>query len=446
MNELEIRKYILDSDADGKHYFTSLVTKAREKGLIRDAEYSVIQEELLLILADRTFKFNDRKSSSVTVANAKGLLNSVIYTVGLKLKTCPSADAAVKALRSESVKDMFTEGNKIVHQKLNMCRSLQKLLLSRLFKTHNKFIRACLEDELNEFFETYQPDYFAQGDDLWFAYEPYAGFPDLAGIEFIEQYLRDADAENTFCLHFDSDDIHHLLCGITPEYPLAPMNIFEPVILSCIGLILNGRNPSGLDLSATDTFNIYDLFTGKTKDEIRKLILSACEKLPEYFYLEDNVKEYILRIIPKLIITVENAANKEILDKVFVRPAYPENAPYITMANAPGMSDVDYRMMISKLELMQPGDDRVSLILSSVMNTDDLTDAVHDAALTDKETASLVDRLEYKDFVLLYAKHKNSAFASAGSDKLIFDALESRKDGLSEEEKKQLESIIKALR
>lgn len=446
MSELDIRRYLLDTDTDPKNYFTSLVAKAREKDIIKEAEYAMIQEELLLILADQTFKFNNRQSTSISVANAKGLLNSIAYTVGIQLKTFPSPDAAVMALRRDSVKNLFNAGNKIVHQKTEKSRSIQKHLLTHLFKTKNKFIRSCLEDDINDFFSAYSPDYFAYGDDLWFAYEPYTGFPNLAGIEFIEQYLRDAEAENSFCLLFDSEDIHHLLCGVSADYALAPINIFEHVILSAIGLVLNDRSPVTLDLSATDVFNIYDIFAGKDSDEIKEVIVSACEKLMFYLNIPENVRSYILRSIPKLSAAVESALKREILDKIFVRPAYPENSAFITLAKQPRMDNADYKMLTAKLLVTVDSEEKVSLILSSVKSAEDLTDAVNDGELTKDEITSLVERLDYKEFVILYAKNISAAFSSRENDVILFEALDKRRNELSDDEKKQFDSIVKALK
>ena len=445
MNDLDIRKYILDTDADKKHYFTSLVSAAREKGLMSEAEYSMLQEELLLILADRTFRYNDKKSTSVTVATAKELLNSVIYTVGLALKQCPTPDEAVRVLKRESLKKLYEDGLAAVKKKLNVSRSLQKHLLNRLVKTENKFIRACVEDELNEFFESYSPEYFAHGGDLWFAYEPYTGFPELCGIEFIEQYLRDAEAENSFCLLFDRSDLHHLLCGVAADYPLIPMNIFEPAIFCVLGLLLCGKAPDKLDLTSGDVALLHDTFLNRTEEETAQLLLSAAEKLPEHFTLEENVKSYILRCIPKLSLTLVSAVRQGITDKVFIRQAFPENSRFISLSRAPRMSDADYRMMISKLLLLRDPEQRVSLILSSVSCAEDLIDAVHDGELVREEIDAVADRLGFSEFVILLSKLGDTDFGGTESDRLLYEALERRKKELSENDLRQVKEIIRAL-
>lgn len=58
-----------------------------------------------------------------------------------------------------------------------------------------------------------------------------------------------AHEENAFCVCFATQDIHHLLCGLMQDYRSVPLNIFEPVLLSALVLVIRERSPKPLDLN-----------------------------------------------------------------------------------------------------------------------------------------------------------------------------------------------------
>ena len=58
-----------------------------------------------------------------------------------------------------------------------------------------------------------------------------------------------AHEENAFCVCFATQDIHHLLCGLMQYYRSVPLNIFEPVLLSALVLVIRERSPKPLDLN-----------------------------------------------------------------------------------------------------------------------------------------------------------------------------------------------------
>lgn len=71
-----------------------------------------------------------------------------------------------------------------------------------------------------------------------------------------------------FVSFFSSKDIHHLLCGLTNHYQNVPMNIFEPVLLSALGLVLLHRDPIYLNLTESNVKQLYHIFLNKSEEEI----------------------------------------------------------------------------------------------------------------------------------------------------------------------------------
>lgn len=105
----------------------------------------------------------------------------------------------------------------------------------------------------------YRPQFSAHEIHITADYPLLAGRPDLDGIEFIEQYLRCFEAENSFCKQFQPQDIHELLCGLTQDYQSIPMNLFEFVSLSALGLVMLKRRPQRLNLSKEDIEILYSV-------------------------------------------------------------------------------------------------------------------------------------------------------------------------------------------
>ena len=60
----------------------------------------------------------------------------------------------------------------------------------------------------------------------------------MQGVEFMERYLQEIDGENAFLRTFPPRAVHRLLLGLSREYASAPVNLFEPVCLSALGLTL----------------------------------------------------------------------------------------------------------------------------------------------------------------------------------------------------------------
>ena len=113
------------------------------------------------------------------------------------------------------------------------------------------------------------------------------GRPQLEGIEFIEKYLRCIQAENAFCVCFAPEDIHHLLCGLTEDYRSVPLNIFEPVLLSALGLIIRDRSPLRLNLTEEALSFLYQKFSEQSEEEVQDCLRNALSSL----YKEMNLPQ-----------------------------------------------------------------------------------------------------------------------------------------------------------
>ena len=88
------------------------------------------------------------------------------------------------------------------------------------------------------------------------------------------EFMKDA-----FCRLFGSLAVHRLLLGLSPDYAQLPVNIFEPVLIAALGLVMVGRLPSGLDLTTYDILLLENTFEGKTKEQIESALCTAVNRL-----------------------------------------------------------------------------------------------------------------------------------------------------------------------
>nr|WP_251387975.1 DUF6179 domain-containing protein [Mediterraneibacter agrestimuris] len=90
-----------------KYYFQSLIEQARFCGLLSDRDLSVIQTDLLLILAEQTDKWNRGESSSIPIEKAQDIMTSILFVIGIQLKSYQTPEQAVDMLKSESLKNFL---------------------------------------------------------------------------------------------------------------------------------------------------------------------------------------------------------------------------------------------------------------------------------------------------------------------------------------------------
>ena len=446
MTVLDVLHPILPEQLNSRYYFQSLMERAHLCGLLSDQELSKIQTELLIILAEQTDKWSQGKSSSIPMEKAQELLTSAAFVIGVQLKSYQAPENAVEALKAEPLKSLFEKGLKLVQRKIAISRHRQKRITAHLLNTPNVYYRSTIADGINGFFKLYRPQFSAQDIHITADYPTYLGRPNFDGIEFIERYLRCIEAENEFCMHFSPQDIHHLLCGLTQDYRSIPMNLFEPVFLSALGLAILHRNPERLDLSREDIVSLHRLFSGKSKQEIQSVLENVFCDLDKKMELPEISKRYIRLCIPKFAETIQKSVALKTMDKVFLAPAYPERETKITISYGEHMDDTKYQKLVDRILQANNSKDRVNLILQEVHSLADLLDILSDAELYKEDFELLTNLLPAPVFAALLNQYPNDDFLERESEKLLYDALQSRKQHISPEEMRQIKKVTAALK
>ena len=126
--------------------------------------------------------------------------------------------------------------------------------------------------------------------------------------------------KDAFCRLFGSLAVHRLLLGLSPDYAQLPVNIFEPVLIAALGLVMVERLPSGLDLTTYDILLLEDTFEGKTKEQIESALCTALNRLKTYLDVPERSIAYAAACLPALAANIANATEHNALDKVFLVP------------------------------------------------------------------------------------------------------------------------------
>ena len=268
-------------------YFASLTEEALACGLLTEDDLARLQAQLPGLLRRMAAEYAGEGCGSLPVETAGEMLRSLQFAIGAALKGYAASEQAAIALKERPLNELYDEGLCRVRQKLRTVRLLQRRILSRLFQPPNGFWRSTIEGGVNGFFRLYRPEFAAHEIHITADYPPLLGRPALQGVEFMERYLQEIDGENAFLRTFPPRAVHRLLLDLSREYASAPVNLFEPVCLSALGLTLCGRSPLALDLTPDEVEKLARDFENRTM--IRPALENALNRLGDRKGLEQSI-------------------------------------------------------------------------------------------------------------------------------------------------------------
>lgn len=110
------------------------------------------------------------------------------------------------------------------------------------------------------------------------------------------------------------------------------------------------------------------------------------------------------------------------------------------------MDDTKYQKLVDRILQANNSKDRVNLILQEVHSLADLLDILSDAELYKEDFELLTNLLPAPVFAALLNQYPNDDFLERESEKLLYDALQSRKQHISPEEMRQIKKVTAALK
>lgn len=406
MNHDLSRPAIIDSaQLNGEFYFSSLVEQAVEHGLLDTAALQKLQFDTLTLLAKVTERFCGGYSSSVTVERAQSLMHSLLFTVSLALKSYSSADDAARALKENSLEELYQAGKARLQKLLLSAKTIHGNLLQKLVHTNNTCHRDTLTDGIGGFFQCYDPDFGAHEKHITADYPLLVPLPPLAGIEFIKAYVSSAYYENEFFNFFDEERLRHLLYGYERDYTNLIVNLYEPIFIAALGCALCGADVRSLNISAAGTTYLTRLFRRIPQEEISGLFRGAFQTLVQTFHCSDGLQAYMTSSLSVVVSGMQASLKSGTLHRFFPLPAIPQDEPQLLISYGSQMDDEVYRKLLSDIAGCADRD-RLELVYQCVRSLADLESLLLDADFTEQEVLKLLTKLSLPETAALLRRYR----------------------------------------
>lgn len=406
MNNIEKHSKIDEKKLSREFYFQSLLQEAYLQGELSESESDRIQAECLSLLTKSTERYTKGKSSSVRVEIAQSLMASNLFTIGIYLKSLPDVSTVLYHIINEPIKKLYEYGLNVIDRKLNVAKYFLHLVGKTKITTQNHAYNATIDKGLKLFFEQYNINFNANEIPGSIDYQLVHPVTDLAGIEYITEYLQYIYYENLFCKKFESDIINEVMYGYDEAYKDLLDNICEQVLQNALGCSLLKKNIPTLDLSLLDIKKIESELSGKSQAFIlERLQNEAKQMFPELQISNKSVKQYLLASLPKIALKIHTAINTDTLNKVFVARYNPDTKPIIHYNMGIKMDDKTYRDMVSEFLSCRYFEDKLQIIKENIKTLADMEDILIAGELSPAESSLVFDLLDDVEITALVKRH-----------------------------------------
>ena len=282
MNTLQKRSLITPEMLDGKAYVESLLEAGLETGLLRDTEHARIQYDLLELLAVRLETLYGKRTDSVPEEIASEVFESLLYTIGVFLKSAESGDTALKLLTDLPPEFLYQKGLRVIQILVRDVRVLAGEIFASRIPCKNGFYRTATTKELYDFLRAYRPRSHAHEYGKFIYYATALPCRDLAGVEYIRRYATALLWENRFCALFPAEEREKVLNTL----PGRTENIFLLLFKQACGRVLAGKDLSSLSFTAEDGETVC-LLHGSKGEQALTADLAQALQIPAGSYLAE---------------------------------------------------------------------------------------------------------------------------------------------------------------
>ncbi len=408
MANIEKRSIIDRKKLSGEFFFISLLQEASKCGFLDDHDVESIQSQSIEFLATRCERYNGGDSSSIRVEAAERIMQSNLYTVGLYLKSLPNADSAAEELKTSSIREIYQKGRKLLDLRIHTAKHIYKLVQKNRISSPSYTYNATIDNAgLGVFFKAYDLDYGAHEIPASIDYQLCNPVKDLAGVEYIQQYLVKLFLENEFCGYFSAEDINFLLCGYSEGYKDLLINIFSQVLTAALGCMLENRCLVGLNIPRDEIKYLHDRLSKDVDDNLLAATLqNGAEKMTKELGVKNpSLRKYIRESLPGVTATIAGALQTNTLDKVFVPSVNTDLKPKIRFSSGAKMPDEAYRKLVDELLVCRYAGDKLALIKEKVRSFGDIEDLLFDVYFNEEEIFSVFDFLGDAEMAVLLKRH-----------------------------------------
>lgn len=403
MNSIEKQNLINRESLSEEHFFQSLVQEAHLLKLLSDAQLENIQIQSIKLLAKQTERYNSGDSSSVRVEVAQSILQSVLYSIGIYLKSLPDTDMSLSEIKQTPLEELYKKGRKLIDKKINIAKHLLHLVQHERIEIDNLAYNDTVENGLSGFFSSYDPDFAAHDTPCSIDYPLNIDKMELVGIEYIFEYLQKIYWENKFCKKFSQDNISCVLRGYDENYPDLLVNIFRIVFTNALGRLLLGKSVGGLKIDSIDRKNLQEKFEYLPQDQLYKVLETASIELCKKFDLtNDFFQQYISQTIRDICERLKNALENKQLEPIFVSSKEKLIKPVIHFMDGDKAEDELFRKLANEIRECRFVTDKISIIQKDIHSISDLVDILEADCLFDNEFAELFRVLGDNELAMLF--------------------------------------------
>lgn len=384
-----------------EHYFQSLLQIAHSNNLLSIRELEIIQLQMFELLTEIIGYYTRDESSSVREEVAEQIILSLCYTLGLCLKEQQSINESLELLKNTKLKQLFTEGEKILKAKVELCKSLLNTVYETRLKAETLAYTDTIDYGIPPFFKEYDTRFESHGNPGSIDYPLAVDVVNLVGVEYLEEYLNRLILENKFCALFDTEEIEALLKGFNKDYAHMLINVFQLVLTNYIGCILNGKVGTSLDISEGDRGYIYSMTKDLPEKMLEKLILMAVEKLCDNLCIDDEVLiKYIKKSVFEIIPQIENAIKIDKLERVFISlKKSKENL--LKYEDGESLRNSSFRQITEEIRACHRVEEKIEIIIDEIHSLKDLVDVLGADCIFDEEFIEVFKALEDFEIALL---------------------------------------------
>lgn len=450
MANLKKRHFFVGGDLSSKSYFLALLKAGLGTGILSESFLEKIQLQFLDLLAYKCKRYNLGDSSSIRVEAAESIMNSILYTIGIYLKSLPDIELAINQLEETYLSEIYDKGRELLTTKIDSAKERFETIKDNKLSTLNSTYNDTIENGIGLFFAAYDPEFEAHDTPGSIDYQLCNPVTGLSGIEFIEKYLESLLLENEFCRLFAAEDIHYLLSGYDKRYKDLLLNIFEHTLTNALGCALASCSVRGLNLQAEDIQLVARLLTDETEASIERKLSTAAEAVVKELEITNPaLRKYISKSLSKIVLNIKQALRTNTVDQIFVSFVNPDLEPKIQFLSKPKMEDEEYRKLIDDLLECRYSTDKLVLIKKKVKSFDDLEDLLFDAYLGPEEMIEVFGMFNDLELAMLIKRHpynsKIQAVDLEENERILRTNLKKYLDKLPQLRRERVSKLVKQL-
>ena len=416
MTKIQLNKqFDIDQKIDSISYLNRFLDLAEKSALLNEIDLESLQLQSYTLLSKQLVRYTGGTSNSIAEETAQGIYQSILYTIGVYLKSLPDSVSRADQIKSKPLEELFLSGKQLIQEK----RSAAEQLLFHIQKTGLSTDNIAYQDTvftgIPGFFSAYDSDYFAHDTPGSIDY-PLSNDPMiLTGIEYISDYLAKLSAEIRFCCCFSSQEIEFLLKCYDINYKELLINLYEPVLTNALGTIMAEKVRVSLSITPADRSRIQKKFSDVLADELKAALIDASKKLLSELKLQDPfLQEYISLSINDVTSRMMNALEHFNLQTMFLSLEETNDKTLIDYQDGEKKDDEIFRRIVENIRECRLPSDKSAIIKREISSLADFIDILEGSCIFGNEYFDIFQTLEETQLYLLLQKIASDGVSQNG--------------------------------